>query len=61
MTVQYARYSLELTGAGERMAILRWPTGPFWWAVTLMIAVTALAAAAVFLLDLARARRGDPD
>jgi TRAP-type C4-dicarboxylate transport system permease small subunit len=60
MTVQYARYSLELTGAGERMAILRWPTGPFWWAVTLMIAVTALAAAAVFLLDLARARRGKP-
>lgn len=58
MAVQYARYSLELTGAGERMAILRWPTGPFWWAVTLMIAVAALVAAAVFVLDAARARRG---
>jgi TRAP-type C4-dicarboxylate transport system permease small subunit len=61
MTVQYARYSLELTGAGERMAILRWPTGPFWWAVTLMIAVTALVALAVFLLDAARAQRGAPE
>ena len=40
------------------MAILRWPTGPFWWAVTLMIAVAALVAAAVFVLDAARARRG---
>jgi hypothetical protein len=58
MAVQYARYSIELTGAGERMAILRWPTGPFWWVVTLMIAVTALVAAAVFVLDFARARHG---
>jgi hypothetical protein len=41
------------------MAILRWPTGPFWWAVTAMIAITALVAVAVFLLDLARARRGE--
>lgn len=61
MTVQYARYSLELTGAGERMAILRWPTGPFWWVVTLMIAITALAALAVLVLDVARARRGAPE
>jgi TRAP-type C4-dicarboxylate transport system permease small subunit len=61
MAVQYARYSLELTGAGERMAILRWPTGPFWWAVTLMIAITALVATAVFVVDLARARRSAPE
>ncbi len=60
MTVQYARYSLELTGAGERMAILRWPTGPFWWAVTAMVAVTTLTALAVLVLELARARRGGP-
>ena len=61
MTAQYVRYSLELTGAGERMAILRWPTGPFWWAVTAMIAATTLVAIVMLVLDVDRARRGADD
>lgn len=47
MTWQYARYSAEMTGAGESTAILRWPAGPWWWVVTAMICIAALVACVV--------------
>ena len=56
MTWQYVRYAAEMTSGGERMATLRWPVGPWWWIVTAMIAVAAVTAAIVFLVD---ARRRD--
>lgn len=52
MTWQYFRYSAEMTQANEATAILRWPTGPWWWAVTAMIVVTTLVACVVFAREL---------
>jgi TRAP-type C4-dicarboxylate transport system permease small subunit len=56
MAWQYVGYAAEMTRAGERMAILRWPVAPWWWAVTAMIGATAL----VGLVVLAREIRGAP-
>lgn len=55
MTWQYVRYSAELTRANEATATLRWPTGPWWWVVTAMFAVTTLVALVVLARDLLRA------
>ncbi|HEX6321392.1 MAG TPA: TRAP transporter small permease [Burkholderiales bacterium] len=44
MAWQYVRYAAEMARAGERTAILRWEVWPFWWAVALCIAATALVA-----------------
>lgn len=52
MAWQYVRYSAEMTSAGERMAILKWPVGPWWWAVTAMILVTVFAALVVLFSSL---------
>jgi TRAP-type C4-dicarboxylate transport system permease small subunit len=52
MAWQYVRYSVEMTSAGERMAILKWPVGPWWWTVTAMIVVTVLAALVVLFSSL---------
>ena len=48
MTWQYARYSAEMTGAGETTPMLRWPAGPWWWVVTAMIATATLIGFVVF-------------
>jgi TRAP-type C4-dicarboxylate transport system permease small subunit len=42
MAWQYARYALDLKAAGEAMPVLRWPVWPWWAAVALAIAATAL-------------------
>ena len=49
MAWQYAGYAAEATASGEYVAVLRWPVGPWWWGVAVMIAITALAALVVFL------------
>jgi TRAP-type C4-dicarboxylate transport system permease small subunit len=49
MAWQYAAYAAEATASGEYIAVLRWPVGPWWWGVTAMIAITAIAAFVVFL------------
>jgi TRAP-type C4-dicarboxylate transport system permease small subunit len=49
MAWQYAIYAAEATASGEYVAVLRWPIGPWWWGVTAMIAITAVAAFVVFL------------
>jgi TRAP-type C4-dicarboxylate transport system permease small subunit len=56
MTWQYVGYAAEMTGAGERMAILHWPVGPWWWAVTAMVGATTL----VGLIVLLREIKGEP-
>ncbi|MSQ53236.1 MAG: TRAP transporter small permease [Betaproteobacteria bacterium] len=60
MTWQYLRFSIEMTGAGESTPILRWPVGPWWWVVTLMIAITTLITYVVFVRE-ARGQVKDPD
>ena len=42
MAWQYARFALEMKATGETMAVLRWPVWPWWSAVALFIALTAL-------------------
>lgn len=44
MTWQYIRFSAEMASANESSPILRWPSAPWWWAVTALIAVATLAA-----------------
>ena len=44
MTWQYTRFSAEMASANESSPILRWPSAPWWWAVTALIAVASLAA-----------------
>lgn len=44
MTWQYTRFSAEMASANESSPILRWPSAPWWWAVTALIAVATLAA-----------------
>ena len=56
MAWQYVRYAAETTSAGERMGVLQWPVGPWWWAVAALIIVTALVA----LVVLVREIRGRP-
>ena len=51
MTWQYANYAAEAVRSGEYLAVLRWPVGPWWWGVTTIIAVTAVAAFVVFLQE----------
>lgn len=53
MTWQYVRYSAEMVSANEATAILRWPTGPWWWVVTIFITVTTLVAIVVLMRDVA--------
>lgn len=57
MAWQYAAYAAEATASGEYVAVLRWPVGPWWWGVTVMIAITALTALVVFLQE-ARGKAG---
>jgi TRAP-type C4-dicarboxylate transport system permease small subunit len=49
MAWQYVGFSAEMWSSGERMIVLRWPVAPFWWVVTGLVGLTALAAAAVAL------------
>lgn len=51
MTWQYARYAAEANQAGERMAVLAWPVGPWWWVVTVLIGITALVGGVMVVLD----------
>ena len=53
------RYSAEMWRGGERLAILRWPVAPWWWAVTVMIAFAAIASLVVFIL-IAKGRAAPP-
>ena len=53
MTWKYIEYSAEMTSANESTVVLRWPTGPWWWVVTAMIAVTTLVALVVLARDIA--------
>jgi TRAP-type C4-dicarboxylate transport system permease small subunit len=59
MTWQYARYAAEAAQAGERMAVLAWPVGPWWWAVTVLIGVTAIVGALMTVLDATGHRKDD--
>lgn len=56
MAWQYVRYAGEATGSGERMAVLRWPVGPWWWAVAVMVAAGAIVSVAVWIDDVVRTR-----
>jgi TRAP-type C4-dicarboxylate transport system permease small subunit len=58
MTWKYVEHSAELTRAGESTVVLRWPTGPWWWVVTAMIAITALVALIVLAREMV-GRGGD--
>jgi TRAP-type C4-dicarboxylate transport system permease small subunit len=60
MAWQYARYAAEASQAGERMAVLAWPVGPWWWVVTVLIGITAAVGAIMVALD-AAGRRGSED
>lgn len=60
MAWQYANYAADAVRSGEYIAVLRWPVGPWWWGVTVLIAVTAVAAFVVFLQEaLGQADRGE--
>lgn len=59
MTWQYVRFSAELTEANEQSPILRWPTAPWWWIVTVMIGIAALVAVVMVVRE-ARGQSG-PD
>jgi TRAP-type C4-dicarboxylate transport system permease small subunit len=60
MAWRYVLYSAEMWRGGERLAILRWSVAPWWWAVTVMIALAALASLVVFL-SIARGRQPPGD
>lgn len=49
MAWQYASYAAEAVRSGEYIAVLRWPVGPWWWAVTALIGITAVAAFVVLI------------
>jgi len=49
MAWQYLGFAREMASSGERMIVLRWPVAPWWWGVTALIALAALASAAVAL------------
>jgi TRAP-type C4-dicarboxylate transport system permease small subunit len=51
MAWQYADYAAEAVRSGEYVAVLRWPVGPWWWGVAVMIAITAVAAFVVFIQE----------
>lgn len=51
MAWQYASYAAEAVRSGEYIAVLRWPVGPWWWGVTVLIAITAVAAFVVFVQE----------
>lgn len=53
MTYQYVLYSAEITGAGESTPILRWPAGPWWWVVTVMIGIASVMAFVVLMREIA--------
>ena len=57
MAWQYASYAAEAVRSGEYIAVLRWPVGPWWWGVTALIAITAVAAFVIFVQE-ARGRAG---
>jgi len=59
MAWQYVLYAAEMTSSGERLGILKWPVGPWWWAVAALIAFTALVALAVLAREIAGAPRDD--
>lgn len=59
MAWQFVRFAAEVTGSAERMAVLRWPVAPWWWAVAVMVAVAAAVAVAVWVTDL-RGRGHNP-
>lgn len=59
MAWQYARYAAEAAQAGERMAVLAWPVGPWWWVVTVLIGITAIVGVLMTVLDAAGHRRED--
>jgi hypothetical protein len=59
MAWQYVRFAAEATRSGDRMAVLRWSVAPWWWAVAVMVAVTAVVAVAVWITDL-RGRGHNP-
>ena len=52
MTWQYIRYSAEMTQANEATPILRWPVGPWWWVVTILIGITTIAGCIVLAREL---------
>jgi len=56
MCWKYVEYSAEATSAGETSVLLRWPVGPWWWVVTILIGIAAL----VGLVVLAREIVGRP-
>ncbi len=56
MAWQYVRFAAEMSASGERMAILKWPVGPWWWAVAAMIGVTAAVALLMTLRDIVGGR-----
>lgn len=52
MAWQYVGYSMDAMASGERMVVMRWPTGPWWWGVTVFIAITALAGLVVLVQEI---------
>lgn len=52
MAWQYVGFAADAVAAGERMPVMRWPTGPWWWGVTLFIFLAALAALFVLAEEL---------
>lgn len=52
MAWQYFKFASDATSSGEIMPIMRWPTGPWWWGVTLFISLAAVAGLTVLIQDL---------
>jgi len=53
MAWQYVRYAAEMSSSGERLGILQWRVGPWWWAVAALVAATALVALIVLAREVA--------
>jgi len=58
MTWKYIEYSAEMTSANESTVVLRWLTGPWWWVVTVMIAMTTVVGVVVLAREMVGRDKG---
>lgn len=53
MAWQFVNYAAEVLSSREYVPVLRWPAGPWWYGVAVIVAITAVAALVVLLRSIA--------